>query len=344
MTKRQEEVGDYLLTEIAKGSTSVVRLASQKFGISRQAANRYLKHLVAEGQVVAHGATKDRTYTLPPLADKSLSMPLTLGLEEDRVWRDQVRPLLDGLPDNVMRICQYGFTEILNNAIDHSEGAQAGLTIYRTAMSLRLGVFDDGVGIFNKIKMKFNLEDERQAILELSKGKLTTDPAKHTGEGIFFTSRVFDKFQISSGNLSFAYTPEHGDWLLGDRESNPGTYVEMTIAANSGRTLKEVFDKYTLSPDDYGFSRTHIAMVLARYGDENLVSRSQAKRLLNGLDRFREITFDFSDVPMIGQAFADEIFRVFQLQHPEVHLLWTNTTPEIAQMIGRVRAQNTAGL
>lgn len=42
------------------------------------------------------------------------------------------------------------------------------------------------------------------AILELSKGKFTSDPARHSGEGIFFTSRMCDKFEILSKGLFFS--------------------------------------------------------------------------------------------------------------------------------------------
>jgi hypothetical protein len=55
-------------------------------------------------------------------------------------------------------------------------------------------VRNDGICIFNKTAEDFNLDDERHAILELSKGKLTSDPSRHNGEGIFFTSRMFDDF------------------------------------------------------------------------------------------------------------------------------------------------------
>lgn len=275
----------------------------------------------------------DDTYTF--------TVDLSLALHEDKVWRDQIRPLLDDVPENVISICQYGFTEILNNAIDHSEGTLAHIHVTRTATNIWLGIEDNGIGIFNKIKREFNLEDEHQAILELSKGKLTTDPARHSGEGIFFTSRVFDRFSIFSGNLFFCYTPEDGDWLLEDQENTPGTRVLMETSIFSKHTLKEVFDIYASGQEDYGFSKTQIPVFLARYGDENLVSRSQAKRVLNRLERFKEIIFDFKEVSMIGQAFADEIFRVFQSQHPEVRLSWVNTSAEVEQMIHRAKTHNS---
>ena len=80
---------------------------------------------------------------------------------------------------------------------------------------------------------------------------------------------------------------------------------------------------------------------LARYGDENLVSRSQARRLLLRLDLFSDILFDFQDVSMIGQGFADEVFRVYQSHHPGSTLNWANATPEIERMIRRAQTGST---
>ena len=45
---------------------------------------------------------------------------------------------------------------------------------------------------------------------------------------------------------------------------------------------------------------------------------------------------DFTDVTAIGQAFADEVFRVFREKHPQVQLIFCHTNPEVARMIARV--------
>jgi anti-sigma regulatory factor (Ser/Thr protein kinase) len=245
------------------------------------------------------------------------------------------------LPENIMRICQYGFTEVFNNAIDHSEGRQALVKVERTAQSVSLIVIDDGVGIFEKIKSSFGLEDYRHAILELAKGKLTTDPKRHSGEGIFFASRVFDEFAIAANRYQFIHfnSPE-GDWLIEDEKiDSDGTMIKMKIAVDSPRTLKAVFDLYANpDTDDYGFSRTHVPLRLAQYGNDQLISRSQAKRVLSRFERFKEVFLDFSGIEAIGQAFADEIFRVYALDHPEIKLVAQNANEQVSRMIRRALA------
>lgn len=51
--------------------------------------------------------------------------------------------------------------------------------------------------------------------------------------------------------------------------------------------------------------------------------------------RFRHVALDFAGVHWIGQAFADEIFRVFARAHPEVELMPVHADPEVQQMIRR---------
>jgi hypothetical protein len=114
-----------------------------------------------------------------------------------------------------------------------------------------------------------------------------------------------------------------------------GTTVLMDIAVASHRTDREVFEAYSSGPDEYAFAKTVVPVRLVRIGDENLVSRSQAKRVLQRVDRFRCVVLDFEGVERIGQAFSDEIFRVFALAHPKVELVAMHATPEVQQMIRR---------
>ncbi|MFH1304941.1 MAG: STAS-like domain-containing protein, partial [Candidatus Omnitrophota bacterium] len=85
-----------------------------------------------------------------------------------------------------------------------------------------------------------------------------------------------------------------------------------------------------------GFSKTTIPVKLLKHEGEELISRSQAKRLIARFDRFKEVILDFEGVKTIGQSFADEVFRVFRAQNPTVHLTWINTNEEIDRTIKHV--------
>jgi hypothetical protein len=236
-----------------------------------------------------------------------------------------------------LNIWDYGFTEMLNNAIDHSQGTTVTVTAVVRAGGTTVSIEDDGEGIFKRIARLCDLPDERQAILELAKGKLTTDPERHSGEGVFFSSRAFDLFQISSGGLLFDHRDGEDDFLLERDGHRVGTQVWMAHGNHTGRVLKDVFDEFA-EPDEYTFSKTVVPVRLARIGAESLVSRSQAQRLLARIDRFKTVLFDFRDVETIGQAFADELFRVYAKAHPEVELVPVAASDQVRQMIARARA------
>jgi uncharacterized protein (DUF1330 family) len=112
----------------------------------------------------------------------------------------------------------------------------------------------------------------------------------------------------------------------------------MKLNNHTAQTCKKVFDFYS-GGDDYGFTKTIVPVKLAQYGNEYLISRSQAKRLLARVDRFETVVFDFEGVPMIGQAFADEIFRVFANQHPTMHLVPVKTNSDVKKMIAAAKSE-----
>jgi hypothetical protein len=110
----------------------------------------------------------------------------------------------------------------------------------------------------------------------------------------------------------------------------------MRLSNDSKRTTKEIFDQFAM-PDEFSFARTVVPVHLAQHEGEKLVSRSQAKRLTRRFDRFQTVVLDFNGIAEIGQAFADEVFRVFVHAHPEVRLHALNMTDLVAAMVCRVQ-------
>ena len=341
---RAAEILSFILQNVEEHPGDVVRLTGTQFGISRQMANVYVDRLVADGRLEARGRTRARQYALRRLIDESFDVAVTPTSSESEIWRKRVRPLLSSLRASALGICQYGATEMLNNAFEHSAANTASVSIALDALHIGLVIKDDGIGIFNKIAGELGLEDSHVALLELSKGRLTTAPALHTGEGIYFTSRLFDRFTILSGSLFVSHSIDDDRGLVeaGEAEGyTKGTTVRMMLRLDTARTLKSVFDRFASAEGDYTFSRTNIPVRLASYEEEHLISRSQARRLLSRLDQFREVVLDFDGVDLIGQAFADEVFRVFASQHPGVVVQRVRANDDVERMIRR--AQSGAG-
>ncbi|MBN1594397.1 DUF4325 domain-containing protein [candidate division FCPU426 bacterium] len=334
---RGEDIRHFIVANVEKHPFDISKKTAEHFGITRQAVNKHLHRLIFEQALMQTGQTRNRSYKLMPISEAQKAYTISSELAEDMVWRRDLLPVFDEMPDNIRDIWHYGFTEMFNNVIDHSGGSVVILRLKKTAFYTEMAILDNGVGIFKKIQAELNLLDERHAILELSKGKLTTDPKRHTGEGIFFTSRMFDSFDILSGGVFFTHKygdPE--DWILAG-EFQSGTSVWMKIDNHSARTCKKIFDQYS-SGSDYGFSKTVVPVKLAQYGNDRLISRSQAKRLLARVELFRKVILDFTDVPAIGAAFADEIFRVFAREHPDIELVAIKQNSEVKRMIARAQA------
>ena len=322
---RGEQIRHFIVRQVEEYPADIAKVTAEKFSIEPAAVRWHLRQL-ASTDLVLEGKTRNRVYRLSA-SEWTKSYPLVAGLTEDSAWNDAA-PVVGHLPENVLSIWNTGFTEMFNNAIDHSGGTEVAVKIRKTAINVEIEIVDNGVGIFKKVQAAAKLPDERQAILELTKGKFTTDSTKHSGEGIFFTSKMFDAFDITSGGLSFT----------GKRPPTvpAGTTVWMKLDNESIRLPADIYNAYSV--DDFGFDKTNVPIKMAQFAGQRLVSRSQAKRVLARIAEFKVALLDFAGVEMIGQAFADEIFRVFRNAHPEIPLEVVNATPDVAKMIRHVEA------
>lgn len=337
-SRENPAVREFILRNVRAHATDIRTLVAGRFGLSRQSISGYLGRLVNAGLLDAQGKTSSRRYQLRPIVTVKDTVRLTRGLSEDSIFRFRILPQIIGLSVNIIDICQYGFTEIFNNAIDHSGSFHGTFSFQQTHNDVEMSILDEGIGIFQKIQQDFGYEDHRQALLELSKGKLTSDKRRHSGQGIFFTSRMFEEFQIQSANLCYLRSRiDEDEWLFESKvleKFTSGTFVRMVISRSANWTTRDILDRHQTDP--IGFRRTHVPISLGKYPGEQLVSRSQAKRILARFDQFEEVLLDFDGVQNIGPAFADEIFRVFQLDHPKVKIIPVRTNNEVLRTINAV--------
>jgi len=323
--KRGEEIRDFILTNVT-GNRNIAALASERFDISLPAVYKHIDRLLWEKKLTK----KSGQYALQSEQTKYV-YKIDKTISEDSVWEEDIKKHFSGVPDNIKRIWTYGFLEMFNNAIEHSKGKYINLVINQNKVFTCMSVSDDGIGIFSNIKKKLNLSDEKDAIFELAKGKRTTDKTRHSGQGIFFTSKAFDDFIITSKGITYAVNQKK-DIKINIGRVKFSTLVYMYLENNSNKVLKEVFDKFsTETPGD--FDKTIIPIKLANSDD--LVSRSQARRILSGLELFKVVTLDFNNINSIGQAFADEIFRVFPNMNPNTEIIAQNANEEVQYMINR---------
>jgi hypothetical protein len=327
--RRGEEIRGFILNNITENE-NIAALTAQRFDISLPAVYKHIDRLAIKNLIIKKSGRfvlQSRRHTYIYKNNGSLS--------EDAVWEKDIKIYFSGLHENVRRIWIYGFLEIFNNAIEHSKSGKIRVVINENGVFNTMSIIDDGIGIFKNIKAKFKLLDEKDALLELAKGKRTTDKTRHSGQGIFFVSKVFDDFMIVSNGLIFG-SNQQKDNPVKKNKTNFSTLVYLRLANSSVRKINDVFDEFSTEiPGD--FDKTVVPMRMAN--SEDLVSRSQARRVLSGLELFKEVVLDFKDINYIGQSFADEIFRVFPNMNPNTSITAKNANTDILNMINR--AKNT---
>ena len=320
----------------------------QRLQISRRKAGLLLNKLVALQWLTSNGTPRKPLHRPGPLRQVVKRYALD-GLQEDLPWRLDFAPCFE-LPAEVARMAQHAFTELLNNAIDHSGGSTVTVSMRQTPLQLQLLVSDDGCGLFERIAQTFAVQDAQLAMLELSKGKLTSAPDHHSGHGLFFTSRLADVFDIHANATAFQCRAwDSRGWHVGRPASRSGTSIYLAITLETPRTLDAVLRAHSSSGQGYGFDRTRVSLSLITGGlagpggntrsETLLASRAEARRAVHRLDQFGHAEIDFSGIAQLGHGFADEMFRVFSRQHPAVELLPVGMSSQVAAMIDSVRTQ-----
>lgn len=317
-----------------RGSASSSEL-SEYLDISRQAVAVHLRALLDAGTIVKTGSTRNARYHTPAQAPASASLSRQLELrelDEGRVYTELATTLnlRRLLRTNIEAIVHYAFTEILNNAIDHSYAKACRIKVILSAGKLQFEIRETGVGVFHSIVKKLNLEDEQEAMIELIKGKTTTMPESHSGEGIFFTSKVADRFSIRSHKIHIEWDRSHDDVFVSTPHFRKGTTVVFEIRRESRTRLENIFNEYAPEEYDYEFQKTRIDVKLL---EKEYISRSEAKRLVHNLNRFLDVRLDFRSVNKVGQGFADEIFRVFANENPDIKIVAVNATRNVTALI-----------
>lgn len=342
--KKREEIKKYILRKIAQGDGAVLEKTMDSFGISITTVKRYIKEALDNGIIEYASGEKESYQLIEKEYRTSVSLEEEMP-EEDVLLQQHIMPYLSGCNEKARVIWQYCCAEILNNAIEHSRGTQIGIIVTSNALNTTVVISDDGAGVFSTLTeyMAGNGWDYprvEDALVELYKGKITCDSRNHSGEGIFFSSKMMDSFVLWSDSLILKWGCQDEPEIVKShlatyaaRIWKENTMVMMTLENETEREAGQVFDTY--ADVDEGFIRTRIPVKEACITGEP-VARSQARRICHRLETFREVILDFSDVTLMGQGFADEIFRVYALEHPQVLLRPINMSHQVERMIRHV--------
>ena len=333
IVEKKQSIKRYILEKISQNDPSISKTVANTFSVNPSTIHAYMNELVEDNVIrkIKRGQYEliSRKYTYVLSRENG-------DLNNDTYAFDAcLNKHINNFADNVRDIWSYTFSEMINNVMDHSLAENVNIVVFQDFLTTRVMITDNGVGIFQKIKDYFKLSSVEEAICELFKGKLTTDTANHSGEGIFFSSKLMDDFFIISSGKIFTNN-KYDDSRIIDLalENQKGTCVIMSLSNFSHKTAKEVFDAY--ANIDGGFIKTRIP--LKNIFDTSPVSRSQAKRVCNRLDKFKEVIIDFDEIVWVGQAFAHQLFVVFANAHPDIVLVPINMNEDVTKMYNHVIA------
>ena len=334
--EKKDCIKRYILEKIEIEESDIVARTSTSFGISSKEVVGFIRELEENGAIERKDGGFQLVYSIDFV---TLCRDENQLVDEDIIYDDFLKKYVSDLPNNIQRIWQYTFMEMMNNAIEHSEAKEVTIGIRSDYLGIIIVIVDTGIGIFRKIKEYYNYESLDDAVNELFKGKLTTDTKNHSGEGIFFTSRVLDKFAAMSDGKIFTHDNYEEALhnldnyeLLKKYKDIEGTLIFMELSRFSNKTIAEVMDMF--AGVDEGFTKTSIP--IRNIFGEYPVSRSQARRLYNRLEDFQEVELDFDGISEIGQGFAHELFVVFHNKYPDTRLIPRNISERVEKMIKHV--------
>jgi hypothetical protein len=107
------------------------------------------------------------------------------------------------------------------------------------------------------------------------------------------------------------------DVFVGGIKPFTGAVVEFSIDERSKRDLREDSSDYAGAA--YEFSKTMVRIEVFKTEGE-YVSRSQSRHVLNGLEKFKKVVLNFNGVLILGRAFADEVMRVWKVDHSTIRI------------------------
>lgn len=135
-----------------------------KFDVSRQYINQLMSELISEKRMVKIGGTRSAFYVSVSYAkehpeiipDVFRKKYRNVELEEHKVLIEAEEKLsrIAELPENIRSIFTFAFSEMLNNAIEHSQSKLIQVEVSVRDNKLSFIVEDSGIGAFRNIMKK----------------------------------------------------------------------------------------------------------------------------------------------------------------------------------------------
>ena len=326
------KIKDFILDNINSHQKDIIQIAINKFGVSRQAIHKHMNGLIFDKKVVGHGTTKGRYYELIPKVNYYKSMNVGLKFDVHDIFDKYVQPHIISLPNNITEIFEFSISVLLNNVKDHSEASKLYFKIYIDHREAHFIINDNGIGILKHIKNGLKLTSFEQAALELVKGSAAINCYQHSGEELNAVAHLFDKVNIDSNRKSMVFKGKNGNWELKSSMQGKGTKIHLKIANSSQNSCANIFDTFFTSTDN----AIRIPVNFLNISKNKIInSRSLAEILLKNVKNYKKIQFDFSNIDLIGPAFANALINISKKNNKHADIKWLNMNETVDLLMSR---------
>src|SRR5260370_14527366 len=126
-----QKIRRFILEQVDEPPHDITQLTAKHFSMTRQAVNLHLQRLLADSHLVRRGKTRQTRFFLA--LTKTWQKHYPREQSESDVWDAAVLPQISDLTANAFDICRYCFTEMVNNAVDHSSRTRITVQLRPTA-------------------------------------------------------------------------------------------------------------------------------------------------------------------------------------------------------------------
>jgi predicted transcriptional regulator len=93
-----------IVRDVVHHPSDISNHIAKVFNITPQAVYNHIKRLEKEGYISSTGKGKGKRYSLGPVRDYSVKIPLTEELSEDIIWRNSISFIFEGINENGLAI------------------------------------------------------------------------------------------------------------------------------------------------------------------------------------------------------------------------------------------------
>lgn len=347
------EVVESLLSE--RGGFSSAEL-SERTGLTRQALHRHLSSWVLEGRLQRQGRARATRYlpgpgnsSCPPESRPRGRAPAGLGrtyrvegLSPQAAWRDLQAWLgsqAPGIGDTALAVLEWVTCELVANGLAHAQSPYLSLRAHADSDRVALALADAGLGAFETLRRKLGASSALDALQWLSNPPATpaAGPPDPACRGLRSVSHMVELFELDANGFEWSVDNALGETAVSEVPEVPrhssgtgetggaGTEVRVSVALD---TQTHPADILAHRPAIHG---TRV-LALRDFG-RRLFTRSDARRLLEGMDLYAEIVLDFDGIEGTGLGFVDELLRVWPIRHPLTRLRVQGAGAAVAFML-----------